>query len=99
MTDEHLVIVMEYAANGQLAERIDTSGPLPEDLARRLYRQLIDGMAYSHAQASTPTVCRLSCWLQSFAGSRLGPQAVNLSSARVHWHSAARPRAQSKRQS
>ena len=44
------VIVMEYAANGQLAERIDTSGPLDEALARRLYRQLIDGMAYSHAQ-------------------------------------------------
>ena len=45
------VIVMEYAANGQLAERIDTSGALEETLARRLYRQLIDGMAYSHAQA------------------------------------------------
>ena len=59
MTDEHLVIVMEYAANGQLFERIDTSGPISEDLARRLYRQLIDGMAYSHAQASwTSWVCK-----------------------------------------
>ena len=55
MTDEHLVIVMEYAANGQLFERIDTSGPITEGLARRLYRQLLDGMAYSHAQVNSPT--------------------------------------------
>lgn len=53
VTEEHLVIVMEYAANGQLFERIDTSGPINEDLARRLYRQLLDGMAYSHAQVSS----------------------------------------------
>ena len=52
VTEEHLVIVMEYAANGQLFERIDTSGPITEELARRLYRQLLDGMAYSHAQVS-----------------------------------------------
>lgn len=50
MTEDHLVIVMEYASNGQLAERIDTSGRLDEDVARKLYQQLIDGMDYSHSQ-------------------------------------------------
>ncbi|KAK9790145.1 hypothetical protein WJX73_008499 [Symbiochloris irregularis] len=50
MTDEHLVIVMEYASNGQLLERIDTSGKLDEPLARKLYQQLMDGMNYSHKQ-------------------------------------------------
>lgn len=79
MTDEHLVIVMEYAANGQLAERIDTSGPLQEDLARRLYRQLLDGMAYSHAQVGKHASALLQCLMpaSSFAAC---PWARNVSS-------------------
>lgn len=50
MTEEYLVIVMEYASNGQLLERIETNGRLEEEVARRLYQQLVDGMAYSHRQ-------------------------------------------------
>ena len=30
MTDEHLVIVMEYASQGHLSQRIADNGPLPE---------------------------------------------------------------------
>lgn len=52
MTDDHLVIVMEYASNGQLLERIETSGKLDEPLARKLYQQLMDGMDYSHKQVT-----------------------------------------------
>ena len=50
MTDEHLVIVMEYASGGHLEQRISTGGPLPEDKARDLYLQLLSGMEYCHAR-------------------------------------------------
>lgn len=50
MTDEHLVIVMEYASGGPLEERISTSGPCSEADAKKFYRQLVDGMGYCHAQ-------------------------------------------------
>lgn len=50
MTDEHLVIVMEYASGGPLEERVATSGPLPEEDAKKFYRQLVDGMGYCHIQ-------------------------------------------------
>ena len=58
MTDDHLVIVMEYASNGQLFERIDTSGRLDEEVARKLYQQLIDGMEYSHKQVGLSKILR-----------------------------------------
>ena len=47
-TDEHLVIVMDYASVGHLSERIATGGPLDEGRAKEMFRQLADGMAYCH---------------------------------------------------
>lgn len=47
-TDEHLVIVMDYASVGHLSERIATGGALSEDKAKAFYRQLADGMVYCH---------------------------------------------------
>ena len=49
-TDTDLVIVQEYLSGGCLADRISTSGPLQEDLARHLFIQLLSGVAYCHAQ-------------------------------------------------
>ena len=54
MTDECLVIVMEYAAGGALNERIKTNGRLPEAEAKKFYAQLIDGLLYCHEQVLDP---------------------------------------------
>lgn len=50
MTDEHLVIVMEFASGGTLEQRINTGGPLPEEKAKDLFLQLLSGMEYCHAR-------------------------------------------------
>ena len=62
ITDNHLAIVMEYASGGTLGQRIDESGPLPEDEARRLFLQLIAGMDYCHGLGyEIPSVPHSSC--------------------------------------
>lgn len=61
MTDECLVIVMEYAAGGALNERIKTNGRLPEAEAKKFYAQLIDGLSYCHDQVPSPACVLLPC--------------------------------------
>lgn len=48
VTDKHLAIVMEYASGGTLGQRIDETGPFPEEKAKELFLQLIAGMDYCH---------------------------------------------------
>lgn len=48
--DQHLAIVMEYASEGHLSNRMKLNGRLPEDDARRFFQQLIDGVFYCHQQ-------------------------------------------------
>lgn len=47
-TAEHLAVVMELASRGELFHLLTEYGPLPEDVARVLFRQLISGIAYCH---------------------------------------------------
>ena len=47
-TDDHLVIVMDYASIGPLSDRVADGGPLPEEAAKILFRQLVEGMVYCH---------------------------------------------------
>ncbi|XP_009346160.2 serine/threonine-protein kinase SAPK3 [Pyrus x bretschneideri] len=49
LTPSHLAIVMEYAAGGELFERICTAGRFSEDEARFFFQQLISGVSYCHA--------------------------------------------------
>nr|KAJ0207401.1 hypothetical protein LSAT_V11C500245160 [Lactuca sativa] len=49
LTETHLAIVMEYAAGGELFERICTAGRFSEDEARFYFRQLISGVSYCHS--------------------------------------------------
>ncbi|KAJ6997310.1 hypothetical protein NC653_013780 [Populus alba x Populus x berolinensis] len=49
LTPTHLAIVMEYAAGGELFERICKSGRFSEDEARFFFQQLISGVSYCHA--------------------------------------------------
>ena len=48
VTDKHLAIVMEYASGGTLGQRIDETGPFPEEKAKELFLQLIAGIDYCH---------------------------------------------------
>ncbi|GMY12648.1 serine/threonine-protein kinase [Fagus crenata] len=49
LTPTHLAIVMEYAAGGELFERICTAGRFSEDEARYFFQQLISGVNYCHS--------------------------------------------------
>ncbi|XP_042463665.1 serine/threonine-protein kinase SAPK7-like isoform X3 [Zingiber officinale] len=48
LTPTHLAIVMEYAAGGELFERICLAGRFSEDEARFFFQQLICGVSYCH---------------------------------------------------
>ncbi|RWR83251.1 serine/threonine-protein kinase SAPK7-like protein [Cinnamomum micranthum f. kanehirae] len=48
LTPTHLSIVMEYAAGGELFERICNAGRFSEDEARYFFQQLISGVHYCH---------------------------------------------------
>ncbi|XP_023926015.1 serine/threonine-protein kinase SAPK3 isoform X1 [Quercus suber] len=52
LTPTHLAIVMEYAAGGELFERICSAGRFSEDEARFFFQQLISGVSYCHAMVS-----------------------------------------------
>jgi serine/threonine protein kinase len=47
-TEEHLVIVTDYAAAGNLADRVEDGGAVPEARGKEYFRQLVDGMVYCH---------------------------------------------------
>ncbi|KAG6490975.1 hypothetical protein ZIOFF_052307 [Zingiber officinale] len=48
LTPTHLGIAMEYAAGGELFERICSAGRFSEDEARYFFQQLICGVSYCH---------------------------------------------------
>eukprot|EP00262_Sarcandra_glabra_P022182 TRINITY_DN9712_c0_g6_i1.p1 TRINITY_DN9712_c0_g6~~TRINITY_DN9712_c0_g6_i1.p1 ORF type:complete len:340 (-),score=57.69 TRINITY_DN9712_c0_g6_i1:269-1288(-) len=49
LTPTHLTILMEYAAGGELFERICNAGRFSEDEARFFFQQLISGVSYCHS--------------------------------------------------
>ncbi|KAL8093766.1 serine/threonine-protein kinase SRK2B-like isoform X2 [Apium graveolens] len=49
LTPTHLLIVMEYAARGELYDRVINAGRFSEDEARYFFQQLISGVSYCHS--------------------------------------------------
>ncbi|TVU31653.1 hypothetical protein EJB05_23349 [Eragrostis curvula] len=49
LTPTHLAIVMEYAAGGELFEKICSAGRFSEDESRYFFQQLISGVSYCHS--------------------------------------------------
>ncbi|XP_058728493.1 serine/threonine-protein kinase SAPK1-like [Vicia villosa] len=49
VTPTHLAIVLEYAAGGELFDRICLAGRFSEDEARYFFQQLISGVSYCHS--------------------------------------------------
>ncbi|CAN1183006.1 Serine/threonine-protein kinase SAPK1 [Linum perenne] len=52
LTASHLAIVMEYAAGGELFERICSAGRFSEDEGRYFFQQLISGVSYCHSMSA-----------------------------------------------
>lgn len=50
LTSTHLAIVMEYAAGGELFDRIVKAGRFSEDEARFFFQQLVAGVDYCHSE-------------------------------------------------
>jgi len=42
-------VVLELMTGGELFEKIAMDGPLPEAAGRRVFQQLLDGLAHCHA--------------------------------------------------
>lgn len=57
LTPTHLGIAMEYAAGGELFDRIVKAGRFSEDEARFFFQQLISGVKYCHSQVEACQHC------------------------------------------
>ncbi|XP_010526242.1 PREDICTED: CBL-interacting serine/threonine-protein kinase 16 [Tarenaya hassleriana] len=49
-TKKKIFFVMEFISGGELFERLDKGGKLPEDLARRYFQQLISAVDFCHSR-------------------------------------------------
>ena len=69
-TDEHLVIVTDFATAGSLSSHIEAQGAIPEERAKDFFRQLADGMTYCHRYSQHCTFLNmtelLSCNFEEF---------------------------------
>lgn len=61
LTPQHLAIVMEYAAGGELFTRVCNAGRFKEDEARYFFQQLISGVHYCH----TMSICHRDLKLEN----------------------------------
>lgn len=66
LTPTHLCIVMEYAAGGELFDRIVKAGRFSEDEARYFFQQLICGVDYCHQSVR----CHPTCTAQAYEWSK-----------------------------
>ena len=72
VTSTHLGIVMEYAAGGELFDRIVKAGRFSEDEARYFFQQLISGVEFCHSQVTQRLSVSYVHALQSARGVGIG---------------------------
>lgn len=53
LTQKHLAIAMEFAAGGELFDRIVKAGRFSENEARYYFQQLVNGIEYCHKSVMT----------------------------------------------
>nr|XP_018675701.1 PREDICTED: serine/threonine-protein kinase SAPK7 isoform X2 [Musa acuminata subsp. malaccensis] len=63
LTRTHLGIVMEYAAGGELFDRISNAGRFSEDEARYFFQQLICGVSYCHFMTADVWSCGVTLYV------------------------------------
>ena len=63
LTDDYLVLAMEYAAGGDLFKLVSSRRGLPEDDARWLFQQIMFAIDYCHRMVSALAGPGSSSWL------------------------------------
>ena len=48
---DKIYMVMEFMSGGELFDKIVADGPLEEDVARRVFQQLLDALDYCHKRS------------------------------------------------
>ena len=48
---DKIYMVMEFMPGGELFDKIVADGPLEEDVARRVFQQLLDALDYCHVRS------------------------------------------------
>lgn len=50
-TDQHIVIVMEICAGGDLLNYVRKRRKLKEPVAKKIFKQILDGLCYIHSKS------------------------------------------------
>jgi serine/threonine protein kinase len=79
LTDEHLVMVLEYLAGGDLADHVLNNGGLPEDEARWIFQQVLFALEFTHRMVRIPVH---ACFFPAL------PRCLVVPNPPVHLHAA-----------
>lgn len=69
---EKMVLVMEYAAGGELYDYLSQRKVLPEAEARRVFRQVASAVYYCHKVHKTFLPCTVNVTCTSYSSARVG---------------------------
>ena len=83
-TEKHIVIVMELCAGGDLLNYVRKRRRLKEPFAKKIFKQIIDGLCYTHAKLVAHT--EISSWITSCSTVReMSRSLTSESQSRPNW--------------